>query len=126
MAKKKTKPVTTDEFRQMEREVGEAASANAKDCWRQQAEEAAEKTRRRALANRTMRQIVEAMMAPPEAVMIPTDFAAALGVRSCVVPQADQASAHGRGDGGSGGRHGRPDGAQPPAPTGGEGSVGPA
>lgn len=77
MARKKNAKLTTEEFREIEREVSEDAGAAAMKRWEEQRREVAEKTRRRALANRAMRQIVEAVMTPPDYVSLPADFAAA-------------------------------------------------
>ena len=78
MAKKKPpKPMTLDEFRETERRVAESAAEAATERRGRGREAAEEARRRKSLANRSMREIVENLMTPPEAVMIPTDFAAA-------------------------------------------------
>ena len=73
MAKKKS----TDDFRKMERETAEKAASAAMERIKRGRDAAEETRRRKYLVNRTMDQIVEAMMTPPDAVNLPTDFAAA-------------------------------------------------
>ena len=93
MAKKKSKPATSeeravksDEFREMERRIAEGAGRQARDRWAKQRDALQERRRQDHLVNRKMPEIVGAMMTSPEAVRLPADFAVAWGSdRACML-----------------------------------------
>lgn len=78
MAKKKPPtPMTLDEFHAMQENVDQEAAEAAMERIKRSRDAAEDARRRRVLVNRSMTEIVEAMMTPPNAVDLPTDFAAA-------------------------------------------------
>lgn len=77
--KKSSKPMSMEEFRETEQRVTDEAARQAMERRDRERAQREEVQRRRFLANRSMRQVVEAMMTPPDEVKLPSDFAVAWG-----------------------------------------------